>query len=544
VPKHHSPSKSALATVQRPVRESGPGKKPLSSSAVNARKNDELPFRWLLDGLDIGVANVDAKGLIRYSNARFAETLGAAPHVNLSGASLKQFISAGSWEALDAGLAGAVHGALEGEMNVEADGKTRVVRLSLAPVRGKGGEISISIVAQEVTALVEASKALHDSEASVHSLSARILKVQDEERRRIARELHDNTGQELAIIAISLDQLAANPSQPPENLQKGIHECVALVHKVEDEIRTLSYLLHPPLLDQLGLSAALRWYGEGFTKRTGIQIEVEVPQKSPRFAADKETALFRVVQEALSNVLRHSGSRTARLRFSVHNQVAEIVVEDQGKGMNPRKVAAANAGRSLGVGIGGMRERLRQLGGTLEIHSESVGTRIVAALPVTETPTQESMAPPTEEPRVGRERAVPQIGGRRRILIADDHEVTRRGIRSLFANELDLEICGEAKDGIEVVAKAKELKPDLILLDLIMPRSGGFSAAHRLRECGVQSRILVFTTHAYPGLERTLRSAGCDGYVLKGYASEDLIRGVRAVLEGEFVTPPEDVLTS
>ena len=205
--------------------------------------------------------------------------------------------------------------------------------------------------------------------------------------------------------------------------------------------------------------------------------------------------------------------------------------------MDARKVAAANAGKSLGVGIGGMRERLRQLGGNLSIHSESVGTRIVATLPVAEMSPHECPVTPAEEPPEDRERSLVQTGGRRRILIADDHEVTRRGIRALFAEEPDLEICGEARDGIEAVARAKELKPDLIILDLIMPRAGGFSAAHRLRESGIPSRILVFTTHAYPGLERTIRAAGCDGYVLKGYASDDLIRGVRAALEGKFVTP-------
>ena len=546
MPKNRSSTKSALAASQRPPRESGPGKKPPISAARPRAEGNDVPFGSLLDGLDVGIANVTPYGRIRYANTRFAETLGVPIFVNLSGTHLKQYISAASWDALDMALSQAIHEPLEGEMNLEVEGKIRVLRLSLAPIREKSGATSISMVAQEVTALVAASKALHDSEASVHSLSGRILHVQDEERRRIARELHDNTGQELAVIAISLDQLSAHPHQSAEQMQKGLQDCVQLVHKVEDEIRTLSYVLHPPLLDQLGLGAALKWYAEGFTKRTGIQVEVDVPHKSPRFSADRETALFRVVQESLANVLRHSGSRTARLRFRVPDRHAEVSIEDQGKGMDTKKLVAANAGRTLGVGIGGMRERLRQLGGKLEIRSESSGTRIVATLPIMEIAAPESVMTSAAEERspADTEHRAAQSGGRKRILIADDHEVTRRGIRSLFANEPDLEICGEANDGLEAVIRAKELKPDLIILDLIMPNVGGFAAAHKIRECGLAAKILIFTNHAYPGLDRTIRASGCDGYVLKGYASGDLVRGVRAVLEGEFVTPPRRVIAS
>ena len=550
MPKNYSPSKSALAAAQRPARQSGPGKKPPASlnnrPAANAHN---VPFRSLLDGLDVGIANVTAHGLIRYANAHFAETLGVPGFVILAGNYLKQYVSAASWDALDSALSQAIRGPLQGEMTIEVEGKVRVVRLSLAPIQENSGDVSISMVAQEVTALVEASKALHDSEASVHSLSGRILRVQDEERRRIARELHDNTGQELAVIAISLDQLTAHPDQSSEQRRKTLQDCTELVHKVEDEIRTLSYVLHPPLLDQLGLGAALRWYAEGFTKRTGIQVEVDVPQKSPRFAADKETALFRVVQESLANVLRHSGSRTARLKFQVLDHLAEVSIEDQGKGMGAKKLAAANTGRTFGVGIGGMRERLRQLGGRLEIHSQSTGTRIVATLPVAEIAALQAVGvTPSEEhalEAVGAdtENGAPQCSARKRILIADDHEVTRRGIRSLLSLEPDMEVCGEAKNGLDAVMQARELKPDLVILDLIMPHVGGFAAAHKIRDSGLSSKILIFTTHSYPGLERTIRASGCDGYVLKGYASADLVQGVRRVLSGEFVAPPRVNIT-
>jgi two-component system, NarL family, sensor kinase len=536
VPKNlHPLSKSAVAASERRTQTKGPGKRRPASVPRSPEKSPGLPLRDLLDVLDIGVANVTPHGQVRYANRRFVEILGIPRHRDLTGDYLKKYVSAESWESLDAALAEAVHGTLEGQMNIYTGEKSKVLRLTLVPIKEEYGEVSISLEAHEVTELVETSRALHESEASLQSLSGRILYVQDEERRRIARELHDNTGQELAVIAIGLDQLAASPDQPPERVRQQVRDCVQMVHKVEDEIRTLSYLLHPPLLDQLGLGAALKWYAEGFSKRSGIHVQTDVPQKSPRFSTDREIALFRVVQESLANVLRHSGSRTARLMFSVSDDVARVSVEDEGHGMDTHKLAAANAGKTLGVGIGGMRERMRQLGGKLEIHSHPGRTRIVASLPVTQISPQEATLAGVEE-RAHEDEGiqVSSNGARKRILVADDHEVTRRGIRSLFAGEPDFEIVGEASDGLEAVVKAKELKPDLIIMDLIMPRVGGFTAVNKIHECGLPTKILIVTTHSFAGLERAIRAAGCDGFVLKSNASGDLVRGARAALEGQF----------
>ncbi|HEY6905291.1 MAG TPA: response regulator transcription factor, partial [Candidatus Acidoferrales bacterium] len=125
------------------------------------------------------------------------------------------------------------------------------------------------------------------------------------------------------------------------------------------------------------------------------------------------------------------------------------------------------------------------------------------------------------------------IPKRKRVLVADDHEVTRHGVVSLLADQPDIEVCGEAQDGLEAVAKTRELKPDLVILDLTMPQLGGFAAAYEIRKMDVSPKLLIFTTHFYPTLEESVRSARCDGYVLKGGASRDLLRGIRAVLGGD-----------
>jgi PAS domain S-box-containing protein len=486
----------------------------------------------LLDGLEAGVANLSRDGLILYANRRFAGILGVPAHATVTGSSIRRYISAASWDSLNSALASAIGAPVGGEMRINASGETRVVRLSLGPIRGNDG-ITIRVIASEVTELVKTSQELRDSKASLYSLSARLLQSQDEERRRIARDLHDITGQELAVLGMSLE-LAARNLNSPEKAREALTESVGLAHKIEDEIRTLSYVLHPPLLDELGLGSALSWYAEGFQKRTGIRVETRIVPNLPRLSPSDETALFRVVQESLANVLRHSGSPTARISLSMDAGIARVSVEDQGKGINREILAPGRDTTGLGVGIAGMRERLIQIGGTLEINSNGKGTSVVATL----TLKAEARSEPAQE-SPGAEEATSQPPplsipiARKRVLVADDHEVTRHGVISLLASLPDIEVCGEAQDGLEAVAKTRDLKPDLVLLDLTMPHAGGFAAAYEIRQMDAPPKILIFTNHSYNTLEESVRSAHCDGFVQKGNASRDLLRGIRAVLNGD-----------
>ena len=481
----------------------------------------------LLEDLDTGVANLSRDGLIIYANHRFAELLGVRARYSAIGSSIQTYISATSWNSLNAALAAAVDAPVGGEMRISASGETRVVRLLLAPIPDQDGRTTIRAVASEVTELVKTSQQLRDSKASLYSLSARLLQSQDEERRRIARDLHDITGQELAVLGMSLE-LANRNLESPKKAREALAESAGLAHKIEDEIRTLSYLLHPPLLDELGLGSALNWYAEGFQKRTKIRVETQIAPNLPRLSPSDETTLFRIVQESLANVLRHSGSPTARISLCMDAGVARLSIEDQGKGMKAEILARAQEAK-LGVGIAGMRERLLQIGGNLVIRSTERGTQVIATLPVTK---QEGQFEPADEP-LTEEAMSSHSNGRKRVLVADDHEVTRHGVVSLLSGEPDIEVCGEAQDGLEVVAKVKELKPDLVLLDLTMPHAGGLTAAYEIRQMDAPPKILIFTNHSYHTLEENIRSAHCDGYVLKSNAGRDLLRGIRAVLGGE-----------
>jgi len=497
-----------------------------------------LSFRDFLEGLDVGIASVSTDGTLRYANGSFVELLGVPGFEDVAGLNLKKFVSAASWPSLEAALAQAPQGHTEGELKMEtpAAGAPRTIRLSFSPIR-QAQATTIRIIATEVTELVEKTKALQNSETALHSLSARLLQLQDEERRRIARDLHDVTGQELAVAAMSLDHLVRSLDRPGLDKHKAITaitESAGLIHKVEQEIRTLSYVLHPPLLDEMGLGSAVNWYIDGLVKRSGMQIETHIPAQVKRLTVEGEIALFRVIQESLTNVLRHSGTNRARVRITVNSNRIQVAVEDQGKGLDTRKLSSVTP--KLGVGIQGMRGRLHQLGGNLEVHSSGHGTQVLATLPIQEaTDPAATRAAREADTKTNGEPAETfhEARARKRILIVDDHEVARQGIRALLSDQSDLEICGEAQDGLEAVTKTKDLSPDLVILDLSMPRAGGLSAAHQIRHSGIQTKILIFTTHSYPGLDRMLRTAGCDGYVHKANASQDLIRGVRTVLLGE-----------
>ncbi len=207
----------------------------------------------------------------------------------------------------------------------------------------------------------------------------RLLEAEDGERRRIARELHDSTAQDLIGVMLALDTLRERlDSQPATESQRELGDGIAVLERCAHDLRTLAYVLHPPMLDELGLVGAIRDYVEGFGQRTGIAIELQLQQDFGRLADLHELVLFRVVQECLVNIHRHSGSRTAFVRLAREPMSVRLEVSDTGKGA-PR--AAFTPGRGLGVGIAAMHERVQQIGGQLEIDSSPSGTNVHAILP-------------------------------------------------------------------------------------------------------------------------------------------------------------------
>jgi len=215
----------------------------------------------------------------------------------------------------------------------------------------------------------------------LRELSARLLQLQDDERRRFARELHDSVGQMLAALTMNLSADIERLTKTASSLTNS----EALVQEMSKEVRTISHLLHPPLLDEAGLSSALRWYIDGFAERSKIKVGLEFPDDFGRLPRELEITIFRTVQECLTNIHRHSGSPIAKIRITRSGSRVRAEVEDRGKGIPLEKRIGMESAGTPGVGIRGMRERIRQLGGSLEINSDGKGTVIVARLPIADT---------------------------------------------------------------------------------------------------------------------------------------------------------------
>jgi signal transduction histidine kinase len=217
--------------------------------------------------------------------------------------------------------------------------------------------------------------------SEIQDLSRRLLRAQDDERRRISRELHDSTGQLLVTLKLNLSALAS--SQNLAQKQVLIQGATAIVDEMTRQLRTMSYLLHPPLLDEAGLAPALKWYVEGFCQRSEIEVQLDMPPDMERLPRDMELTIFRVIQESLTNVHRHSHSRTAEVKLKTDVDRVFLEITDQGAGFPPSSQSGTKNGRTVlyGIGIRGMKERVQQFGGELIVKSDPSGTSLRALLP-------------------------------------------------------------------------------------------------------------------------------------------------------------------
>ncbi|HSY33255.1 MAG TPA: ATP-binding protein [Verrucomicrobiae bacterium] len=217
---------------------------------------------------------------------------------------------------------------------------------------------------------------------SSRALSARILDLQDAERRRIARELHDSVGQYLVGLKINLEQILTTRANLSSTHEKLLSETIALTERSMAEVRTISHLLHPPLLDEVGLESAIRWYADGFAQRCALKVSLHLDPITNRLPKEVELALFRVIQESLTNVHRHANAKSIEVVLTCSTGHIVLSVIDDGIGISPEVLTRFSAGRASGVGLAGMRERLAELDGTLEVERGARGTAVRATIPV------------------------------------------------------------------------------------------------------------------------------------------------------------------
>jgi len=267
------------------------------------------------------------------------------------------------------------------------DGEEFPAEVSFGEVTSGEKHLFIGFI-RDITERKLAERRLSDSEKSLRELSLHLLRTQDEERRRLGRELHDSLGQYLAAVKMRLDGLSVNLGLREPALREQLAECSQLTEDSIKEVRTISYLMYPPMLEEMGLKSAIPWYVDGFTQRSGIRTTLEISSGFERLPRDVELAMFRVLQESLTNVHRHSGSSEARVRLFVKDGGAHLEIQDRGKGLPTGVLEHGSHGgiEHFGVGLRGMSERLQHLGGKLEILSTDNGTTVVATVPGGQAP--------------------------------------------------------------------------------------------------------------------------------------------------------------
>jgi signal transduction histidine kinase len=223
-----------------------------------------------------------------------------------------------------------------------------------------------------------------EAERAVQRLSAHLLQLQDEERRRIARQLHDTTAQNLAAIRLNLAIVRRSVDTANLKVLQSLDESLALTDESIGEVRTLAYLLHPPMIEEAGLLVTLRWFAQGFEARSGIRVTLDFPEVLSRLPLEMETAIFRIVQEGLNNIQRHSGSTVANIRIERPPDVLRLQIEDEGQGLPLHLRGDDVVTAAAGVGIASIRERVRELGGTMTVQSSDDGTVLSVTLPLSE----------------------------------------------------------------------------------------------------------------------------------------------------------------
>lgn len=504
--------------------------------AEEALRRSEHIYRTIGESIDYGIWICDAEGRNIYASPSLLRLVGVTQQ-QFSVFGWQHVVHPDDVEPATSAWRDCVRRGCSWEHELrfrDAEDGWRYVLMRGGPVRDeKGNVIHWAGIALDIqhrkeseTALAdrisERTEALQKATEELRRLSGTLLQTQDEERRRIARELHDGVGQLLAAIGMNISGVHSEQDRLTAAGSTALEQTVQLIEQASQEIRTMSHLLHPPLLDEVGLESALQWYISGFAERSKLDVRMHATDGfSDGLPRDLALALFRIIQECLTNVHRHSESRTAQVEIERSAHEISVEVRDQGRGISPELQSRISTGAGAGVGLRGMQERTRQFHGHLQIYSSPGDTRVRAILPI-ESPA---------EPSFGAGSEPESLHDGATILCVDDEE------SALLTRRLLLESAGhrvlEAKSGQEGLDVFRSQKIDLVILDYWMSGMKGTSVAAEMKHLHPLVPIIMLSgVSDLPGEG----SGWVDQWLIKGtHRAEHLLESINTLLERKLV---------